>query len=330
MISEDTKATLFLTGRFSGEDFERGDGPLSLNEYNRLAVRLHEAGLRPSDLINVAGADVLLEIASDEAERIRLERILKRGIEAAMRLSQWESSGVRVLGRSDESYPAVWVERLGAKRPPIIYCIGDPSLINGHSIGVVGSRDVDDSGRDFAINIARSAVRDGFSVISGFARGVDQYAMSAALDAGGITIGIVADSLLRNASKTECYEAISEGRMTLVSTCSPDITRFLAWRVMDRNKYIYAASEATVVVETALKTGGTWSGATEAIKNQWSQVLVRANGEAGSGRKALESLGATAIDETIINEPGWHATKSPASERQPTLFDKLDDKSLPH
>jgi predicted Rossmann fold nucleotide-binding protein DprA/Smf involved in DNA uptake len=306
-----------LHGRFSGESFARGEGPLSLGEYNRLMRGLAGAGLTPADLYAVGdGVDAVVADCTDGTlDPARVQMLLARGVELAVRLESWESAGVQVIGRSDPSYPSCWTARLGEQRPPFLFWCGDLALLDGHAVGIVGSRDVDDAGRSFAEHVAQSAVRDGYRVISGFARGVDQYAMAAALDAGGDAIGIVSEGLLRAASKSESGAALAAGRMLLVSVCSPDITRFQAWRAMDRNKLVYGAACASVVVEAAVGKGGTWTGAREAMKMQNGHVLVRADG-GSPGCERLLDAGGHPLTTSSLASPGWTSPSGPPTGTQ--------------
>ena len=65
---------------------------------------------------------------------------------------------------------------------------------------------------------------------------------------------------------------------------------------MERNKYIYALSNGTVVVRSDLEKGGTWAGAVEALKHKWSQVFVWDN-ENYPGHKELIKMGAQALSD---------------------------------
>ena len=62
----------------------------------------------------------------------------------------------------------------------------------------------------------------------------------------------------------------------------------LAARGMNRNKYIYASSYGTFVVCSDYNKGGTWSGATEAIRNEWSKVLAWDNKNYSGNQKLIE------------------------------------------
>jgi predicted Rossmann fold nucleotide-binding protein DprA/Smf involved in DNA uptake len=55
---------------------------------------------------------------------------------------------------------------------------------------VVGSRNVGREAMEVASEVARLAVRERIPVVSGAARGIDQTAMAAALEAGGQVVGI--------------------------------------------------------------------------------------------------------------------------------------------
>ena len=62
------------------------------------------------------------------------------------------------------------------------------------------------------------------------------------------------------------------------------------------NRYIYAQSEATVVVKSDFSKGGTWNGATENLENQWALTLCR-NHLSCPGNKALIEKGAIPVED---------------------------------
>ena len=49
---------------------------------------------------------------------------------------------------------------------------------------------------------------------------------------------------------------------------------FSAGAAMGRNKLVYALSDVAVVVSSGQASGGTWTGASEALKAGWVPVLV--------------------------------------------------------
>ena len=62
---------------------------------------------------------------------------------------------------------------------------------------------------------------------------------------------------------------------------------------MGRNKLIYALADLTIVVSAEVNKGGTWAGATEALKNQYSQhIFARVDSNVSQANHQLLSLGA--------------------------------------
>ena len=89
---------------------------------------------------------------------------------------------------------------------------------------------------------------------------------------------------------------------------------------MQRNKFIYAQSKGTIVVKSDYDKGGTWSGATEALRNGYCPVFCR-NNQKSLGNKKLIELGAIAIDENWDGKLDVPMTKKKDSkEDQLSLF----------
>lgn len=75
-------------------------------------------------------------------------------------------------------------------------------------------------------------------------------------------------------------------RLTLVSPYDPD-SRWLAYAAMERNKLLYGLSEAALVVASADESGGTWAGATEALRLGRVKVFVKTTGTVAPGNAKL-------------------------------------------
>ena len=89
---------------------------------------------------------------------------------------------------------------------------------------------------------------------------------------------------------------------------------------MMRNKYIYAQSEATLVIKADYNKGGTWSGASENLRNRWTLTLCR-NQPSYPGNKALIEKGAIPIDDNWDGSiRGFEETGTQGAEEQLSLF----------
>jgi predicted Rossmann fold nucleotide-binding protein DprA/Smf involved in DNA uptake len=266
--------------------------PLSPVEWHKLkeAIPLEKLpgllDLSPDDLASTFGLPV--EISS------RISSLLKRGGNLALELDRFFQKGIWILTEFDEDYPFRFREKLQHKAPPVIFGAGDKSLLNMGGVAIVGSRDVDDSGRIFTENLAILCAREKKNVISGAARGVDRIAMSFALQAGGKVVGVLADSLETFLAGSQIRDSILEGNLTAITNLHPSVG-FTVANAMARNKLIYALADNAVVVSSALKTGGTWHGAIEALNHQYARVFVRQSENTPDGNTALIDKGAIAI-----------------------------------
>ena len=221
------------------------------------------------------------------------ERIAHRMASAtslAFELERLEQSGLSVLSALDDGYPAALRDRLGSTAPPILHAVGNLDLLAQSGIGVVGSRNADASALGVAASVAKEAAGRGLPVVSGGARGIDQESMTAALDAGGSAVGVLADSLSRQVTKPPVRRAILEGRLCLCTPYKPS-AGFSVANAMGRNRLIYTLSDLALVVASDNEHGGTWEGAVEAIRSRLTDVVIWEGPGAGPGNAALIALG---------------------------------------
>ena len=257
----------------------------------------------------------------------RIVGLMGRATAVAFELDRLEQSGIRTLTVFDEHYPQQWLARLGAKAPPVMHAAGALDLLDTPGLGVVGSRDVSQTGGEVAKQVARLAARRGLPLVSGGARGVDQLAMDAAFEAGGAVVGILAESLSRKLKRPDVRRAVYDGSTVMCTPYSPDAP-FSAGNAMGRNKLIYAQAVLTVIIASDDGSGGTWSGATEALKHGYGPVAVwRGDGE-GPGNECLQQLGAAPVSSLADIESLLEAATPPLSEPPPTPASPPEQRSL--
>ena len=264
--------------------------PLSPTEWARLIDWLHSGGIKQDELLS-AGASIIAEMHDTKITLDRLERLLDRGPALGFALEKWQSAGIFVLESASEHYPSQLLERLGPLAPPVLFGIGSRQLLQSPSVAIVGSRNADENDLEAASRIAGDVVRQGFAVVSGAARGIDQAAMNGALARDGSVVGIPSFGLLSDATNRHYRQGFLDMELVHVSPFNPE-ARFDVGNAMARNKLIYSMSTAAVVVVTEANRGGTWAGATECLKRGWVPVWVHGNGEPVPGNEALVGLGA--------------------------------------
>lgn len=284
-FTDDAKAVIALTSRLG--DSKRPSLPPT--RWHELSALLASNSLRPSDLFSSSlKIEEIPGMSADLAASIR--HLMADASGATVAADELGRKGIWTLTVVDDGYPQALSDRLGRNAPPVIFGVGNAGLLSGEGIGIVGSRNVRAEGAEVTQQIASAAVEISRTVISGGARGVDQLAMNAAYQAGGSVVGVLADSLQARIRNADILGALDAGSTCLITQQAPS-SGFTPASAMGRNKLIYALSIVTVVIATDDATGGTWAGATEALKNSNGVVAVwRGEGE-GPGNAALEQRG---------------------------------------
>ncbi len=299
-----------------------GEGvrPLEPKEYDNLAQALNQAGKTPKDLFDFSSDDFAAVLGCNPEQTARLMRLLDRNASLSFALGQYQNMGIETLTRADAKYPKKLKKTLSHGCPPIFYYAGDLSLLDRQFIGYAGARTVTREDVDFTVQTVRKTVSLGYGVVSGGARGIDTVAGTEALLNNGFSVEYLSDSLLKKLKKSDVIRNIQQGKLLLISVSKPD-AGFQVGMAMMRNRYIYAQSVGTVVVHSDLKKGGTWTGATENLKNNWCTTLCW--NHPYPGNQALLSLGATPIGPDWDGSIPAQTIKSSVQEtyEQASLFD---------
>jgi predicted Rossmann fold nucleotide-binding protein DprA/Smf involved in DNA uptake len=283
MLDDHGLAALVLTSRL----VESPAKPLSAREFWELSRTAEPAALRGKAAIEIA---TRLAVSGDHAARIAA--LLDRGAGLALAVEQLDHAGIWTITPTSEHYPERLRTRLGGAAPVVLHGVGDLALLDADGVGIVGSRDISDEGSDVARKIADAAVLAGLPVVSGAARGVDSDAMNAAWEAGGRVVGVVADSLERTVTNPAMRRSVAGGRVCLITPYTP-AAPFSVGNAMGRNKIIYELARCTVVVASDQDSGGTWSGATEALTHGYGHVVSWTGAGSGRGNRALVERGAS-------------------------------------
>ena len=108
--------------------------------------------------------------------------ILQGYDQTAAEMEAGRALGARLICLGEPGYPAL-LAQIDAP-PPLLWVLGDPGLLSGPSLAVVGARNASALGRRFAESLSRELADQGLAIISGLARGVDTAAHDGALAAG--------------------------------------------------------------------------------------------------------------------------------------------------
>ena len=164
-----------------------------------------------------------------------------------------KESCIRYIKRSDEGYPELL--NMIEDPPEGLYLIGKKELLQSRCIAVVGSRRCSEYGKKAAMKIAGTAVKNGFTVVSGMAIGIDNFAHQGALKCGGNTIAVLGTGadICYPPQHMGIYEDICSYGL-VISEYEPG-TKAMPYRFPMRNRIIAGISEAVVVVEARQGSG---------------------------------------------------------------------------
>ena len=295
-VSPNTQAVLLLTAHFSKARKEAVK-PLTPKEWGRFALWLKEKSLTPEQLMNGRPGELLNGWSDKTITLERIEGLIARGSALALGMEKWLRAGLWVMTRSDPDYPVRLKKRLRTDSPAILFGCGNRTLLNTGGLAIVGSRNATEPDLAYSRDLGALAAGNGYSVVSGGARGVDEAAMLGALEAEGTVIGVLADNLLRACSTARYRKYLVANNLVLISTFYPE-AGFNAGNAMQRNKYIYCLSDAAMVVHSGEK-GGTWNGALENAKKQWVPLWVKRTLDSKAGNAAIVRAGGIWAPETV-------------------------------
>ena len=164
-------------------------------------------------------------------------------------------SMTKIIEINDKRYPKL-LKRI-PDAPKRIYYKGEwGKEIFTHCLAVVGSRRMTRYGKDCTQAIVTAAAQAGLTIVSGFMYGIDATAHQAAVDAGGKTIAAMPCGIdvIHPDYQDKLYQAILDTGGLIVSEYPADTPPFRA-HFPRRNCIVAGLSQATLVVEAALKSG---------------------------------------------------------------------------
>ncbi|MFY9610674.1 MAG: DNA-processing protein DprA [Blastocatellia bacterium] len=324
MLNDDSQAVLLLCSTAGDSDPADGVRPLSAREWNELSRKISSSALGAAGaLLGLGASEIAAELEIPPVDAERIHHLLEDSESVAIEVERLTSLGITPVTCVDEDYPSRLRESLKHVAPPVLFAAGKLALLNKGGVAVVGSRSVDERGKSFAEEIGQKCAGLSVTVISGGARGTDAIAMGASLSAGGTSLGVLADSLERAVRAPNLRDALSDRKLALVTPYSPS-AGFSIGAAMGRNKLIYGFADYAVVVSSDVEKGGTWAGATEALKSGSCPVFVRMGDEVPAGNHALIRKGASPVAESDLKDIddllSWMKSRSGLAVSQPSLF----------
>lgn len=165
-----------------------------------------------------------------------------------------EAAGVTLLAWDHPRYPEPL--RHLPDPPPALYLRGPLRALEAPGVAVVGSRLSTVYGQNVSRMMGEDLAREGFTVISGLARGIDTAAHEGALAAGGFTAGVLGTGI------DVPYPAENRGLMDRIEGAGgavlsefPPGTSPMPRNFPARNRVIAGLSWAVLVIEATERSG---------------------------------------------------------------------------
>lgn len=136
-----------------------------------------------------------------------------------------------------------------------LYMAGDVSVLERRAIAVIGARNASSEGCRRAARLGRELARQGVTVVSGLAAGIDTCALMGAIEAGGQVAAVIGTPLEQAypAANKRLQESIYREHL-LVSQFAPGSRVFPA-NFPARNRTMAAVSDASVIIEASNTSG---------------------------------------------------------------------------
>lgn len=175
---------------------------------------------------------------------------------AQQELEALQKIGANLVTFNEAEYPKLLLEIADA--PPVLSYMGNIELFTNKAIAIVGARNSSMNGQIFAKKLAQELTKEGFTIVSGLARGIDTAAHKGALlleFTKSSTIAVLGGGIdnIYPLENKELYHQIAEKGLIIAEL--PIGKNPLGQNFPQRNRIISGLSLGTIVVEANLQSG---------------------------------------------------------------------------
>lgn len=201
-----------------------------------------------------------------------------------------KSNGINIISIMNDNYPS----KLLMIKDPVLYLYykGNISLINNHSIAIIGSRSINNNDELLTKDISKQIACQGITVISGLALGVDVNAHIGSYKEKGKTIAVLPsgiNNIIPKTNKSVADSIVINGGLLVSEYSFNKVATNYTYVKRDR---IQAALSDAVIVIKAEENSGTMN----AVKNAQSSHKYVTQYIANNNRLILNSFNNTIED----------------------------------
>ncbi|OJX79504.1 DNA-processing protein DprA [Magnetospirillum sp. 64-120] len=159
--------------------------------------------------------------------------------------------GCTILAGCEPGYPRLLAATDDA--PPVLYALGNASLLTKSMIAMVGARNASVNGRNLTRRMAAELGRDDLVVVSGLARGIDTAAHEGSLPSGTVAVMAGGLDVVYPPENQRLFDDVVA--MGCAVSEMPPGTQPQASHFPRRNRIVSGMALGVVVVEANLKSG---------------------------------------------------------------------------
>ena len=238
-----------------------GIGPVYLKE---IYDTLSSMSLSSEDLFECSLDEIVSEFAFSQklAELIvQAKDLVNQSDEDYLAMTDAKISAIPFFS---SQYPSRLRDMLDNSFPPILYVLGDTSIMNNKGIAVLGDGNVSQRGESIAFQTAKELALNSIITVSGMAKGVGLIAHRSAIINGGKTAAVLPCGMLQFKPHETLVDVMNLDNTAIVSPFYPS-TESNKFNAFTRNRVICALSSAVFIVE-APEEGGIFEAAKSAQK----------------------------------------------------------------
>lgn len=184
--------------------------------------------------------------------------------------------------------------------PKQLYIEGNEQLLNENSIAIIGSRNCSENGKQLTKKFAYELSKQGLTIVSGMAKGIDAIAHEETINAKGKTIAVLGsgfDNIFPKENEL-LYKKILENNGLIISEYAPEI-KPKSNQFLERNRIVSGLSIGVLVIEAGHRSGTSVTARMSKKQNRKLFVLPHEiNDKYGVGTNKLIQKGAMLVTST--------------------------------
>lgn len=158
------------------------------------------------------------------------------------------------IKETDKNYPQML--RTIKNKPNKLYAMGNIALLQNKAIAIVGTRENTEYGEEYTKKIASQLSKEGITIVSGLAIGIDSIAHRNAMKNKGRTIAVIGSGFhhIYPEENKELFYEILKNKGCIISEYPPE-TEVKMSHFPTRNRIIAGLSKGVLVIEAKYRSG---------------------------------------------------------------------------